>query len=118
MKQSEPTLKCVIAWSERRNLCSLVADAIETRVGADDVRRFADDALAVFGAFEPPIEYEPLLAGDKERDIQIITQEIVSHMEDVIRRYPDQWYMFRQMWPRTDRHNAEIRRRNLRGASS
>ena len=53
MSGAEPSLKCVIAWSERRNLCSLVADAIETRVGADDVRRFADDALAVFGAYEP-----------------------------------------------------------------
>jgi len=53
MKQSEPTLKCVIAWSERRNLCSLVVDAIETKVGTDDVRRLADDALAVFGAYEP-----------------------------------------------------------------
>jgi len=53
MKQSEPTLKYVIAWSERRNLCSLVADAIETKVGANDVRRLADEALAVFGAFEP-----------------------------------------------------------------
>ena len=41
MKQSEPTLKYVIAWSERRNLCSLVADAIETKVGASDVRRLA-----------------------------------------------------------------------------
>ncbi|TMF03920.1 MAG: hypothetical protein E6I38_13385 [Chloroflexi bacterium] len=53
MKQSEPTLKYVIAWSERRNLYSLVADAIETKVGANDVRRLADEALAVFGAFEP-----------------------------------------------------------------
>ena len=53
MKQSEPTLKYVFARSERRNLCSLVADAIETKVGANDVRRLADEALAVFGAFEP-----------------------------------------------------------------
>src|SRR5919201_2446187 len=70
------------------------------------------------GEFGQPIEYEHLLTGNKEQDIQIITQEIVSRMEQVIRRYPDQWYMFRQMWPRTDLHNAEIRRRNLRGASS
>jgi lauroyl/myristoyl acyltransferase len=70
-----------------------------------------------YGAFEPPIDYEPLLTGDKEHDIQIITQEIVSHMEDVIRRYPDQWYMFRQMWPRTDRHDAEIKRRRWWGGN-
>ncbi|MBF6614085.1 MAG: lysophospholipid acyltransferase family protein [Chloroflexi bacterium] len=70
-----------------------------------------------YGAFEPPIDYEPLLTGDKERDIQIITQEIVTRMEGVIRHYPDQWYMFRQMWPRTDRHDAEVKRRRWRGGS-
>ena len=53
MSGSEPSLKCVIAWSERRNLCSLVADAIETKVGPEKVRRLGDDALAVFGTYEP-----------------------------------------------------------------
>ena len=67
------------------------------------------------GEFEPPIEYEHLLTGDKERDIQIITQEIVTRMEDIIRQYPDQWYMFRQMWPRTKHHDAEVKRRRFWG---
>lgn len=62
-----------------------------------------------------PIEYEHLLTGEKEKDIQIITQQIVSRMEEVIRRYPDQWYMFRQMWPRTHRNDAEIKRRRFWG---
>ena len=53
--------------------------------------------------------------GDKHHDIQVITQEIVSRMEAVIRRHPDQWYMFRQMWPRTERHDAEIKRRRFWG---
>jgi lauroyl/myristoyl acyltransferase len=64
---------------------------------------------------EPPVEYEHLLTGNKERDIQIITQEIVRRMEIVIRRHPDQWYMFREMWPRTERHNAEVKRRRFWG---
>jgi KDO2-lipid IV(A) lauroyltransferase len=68
-----------------------------------------------YGGFEEPIEYEHLLTGDKERDIQMITQEIARRMEEVIRRHPDQWYMFRQMWPRTDRHDAEVRRRRFWG---
>ena len=46
----------------------------------------------------------------------MITQEIVSRMEQIIRRYPDQWYMFRQMWPRTPRNDAEIKRRNFRSS--
>jgi len=53
MKRSEPTLKCVIAWSERRNLCSLVADTIERKVGPEGVRRFGDDAVALYSAEEP-----------------------------------------------------------------
>lgn len=68
-----------------------------------------------YGGFEEPIEYEHLLTGNKEHDIQVITQEIASGMEQVIRRHPDQWYMFRQMWPRTERHNAEIKRRRFWG---
>src|SRR5947208_15495280 len=39
------------------------------------------------GAFEEPTEYEHLLTGNKERDIQIITQEIASSMEAAIRRH-------------------------------
>jgi hypothetical protein len=49
----EPSLKCVIAWSERRNLCSLVADAIQTKVGPQEVRRLGEDALAIYSATEP-----------------------------------------------------------------
>jgi KDO2-lipid IV(A) lauroyltransferase len=68
-----------------------------------------------YGAMEPPIQYEHLLTGDKERDIQIITQEIVSRMEAIIRRHPNQWYMFREMWPRTEEHNAEIKQKRFWG---
>ena len=69
------------------------------------------------GIVEPPIEYEHLLTGDKDRDIQAITQAIVSNMEDVIRRYPDQWYMFREMWPRTGAHDAEVKQKRFWGGS-
>ena len=62
-----------------------------------------------------PIEYEHLLTGDKEKDIQIVTQQIMSSMEEVVRRFPDQWYMFRQMWPRTAHHDAAIKRRRFLG---
>ena len=54
------------------------------------------------GEFSAPLAVETLLTGDKERDIQRITQEIMTYMEGVIRRHPTQWYMFRRMWPRID----------------
>src|SRR5207244_3683928 len=68
-----------------------------------------------YGAVNPPLEYESLLTGNKDEDIRIITQQMVSEMEKVIRRYPDQWYMFREMWPRTEEHDAEIRQKRFWG---
>jgi lauroyl/myristoyl acyltransferase len=68
-----------------------------------------------YGAVNPPLEYESLLTGNKDEDIRIITQQIVGEMEKVIRRYPDQWYMFREMWPRTEEHNAEIKQKRFWG---
>jgi KDO2-lipid IV(A) lauroyltransferase len=68
-----------------------------------------------YGAVEPAIDYEHHLTGDKQRDIQMITQMIVNTIEDVIRRHPDQWYMFREMWPRTDEHDAEVKQKRFWG---
>ncbi len=70
------------------------------------------------GRFEEPIEYKHLLTGDKEADIQRVTQEMVNRFERIIREHPEQWYMFREMWPRTARHNAEVKKRRLYGNRS
>lgn len=67
------------------------------------------------GVFEKPIEYQHLLTGNKEADIQRVTQEIVTHFEAIIREHPDQWYMFREMWPRTEHHDDEIKKRRFYG---
>lgn len=58
--------------------------------------RDSDDRYV--GEIYPPLEFE--VTGDHDRDVQLITQRVVSIQEDLIRRYPDQWYMFRRMWPR------------------
>jgi KDO2-lipid IV(A) lauroyltransferase len=49
-----------------------------------------------YGCWEPPLRYE--LTGDKDRDIQIITQAIANAIENLVRRHPDQWYMFRPLF--------------------
>jgi lauroyl/myristoyl acyltransferase len=49
------------------------------------------------GEIFPPLEYET--TGDQDADVQRITQQLVSIQENLIRRYPDQWFMFRRMWP-------------------
>ncbi|MFQ6058891.1 MAG: lysophospholipid acyltransferase family protein [Anaerolineae bacterium] len=41
----------------------------------------------------------PKTSGDTARDVQALTQKMVNVFEGFIRRYPDQWYMFRPMWP-------------------
>ncbi len=43
-----------------------------------------------------------LKAEPSEERVQAITQAMVDLFEDYIRRYPDQWYMFRRMWPAQD----------------
>jgi KDO2-lipid IV(A) lauroyltransferase len=49
------------------------------------------------GEIFPPLEFQP--RGDKLEDLRRLSQEIVTLQEELIRRYPDQWYMFRRMWP-------------------
>ncbi|HMA34753.1 MAG TPA: hypothetical protein VKY74_09780 [Chloroflexia bacterium] len=52
------------------------------------------------GGIAPALEYQHLITGNKQADIQAITQAIATALEALIRRYPTQWYMFRPMWPR------------------
>ncbi len=58
------------------------------------VRNERDDYI---GEIFPALDFE--ITDDQEADVQRITQQLVSIQEDVIRRYPDQWFMFRRMWP-------------------
>jgi hypothetical protein len=53
LNEVEPTLKCVIAWSDRRNLCSIVAEVLEARLGAAEVSRLGDESFAVHGTLSP-----------------------------------------------------------------
>jgi KDO2-lipid IV(A) lauroyltransferase len=45
---------------------------------------------------------EPLLAAPHRRhspeEVQATMQRIMTWLEGIVRRYPDQWYMFRPMW--------------------
>ena len=46
--------------------------------------------------FEKPIEYQP--TGDSEKDIRALTKKLLAVIEDYVRKYPDQWYLFRRFW--------------------
>lgn len=60
---------------------------VRKRPGSPEVRTWADFSL------DTPSE-----GGDQA--IQRLTQAIFSAHEKVIRQYPEQWYMFREMWSR------------------
>jgi KDO2-lipid IV(A) lauroyltransferase len=60
--------------------------------------RIAPNELAVTTLAEFGID--TLANGDRPHDVQTLTQAIMDAHERFIRQYPDQWYMFREMWPR------------------
>jgi phosphatidylinositol dimannoside acyltransferase len=39
------------------------------------------------------------IVGQRGDDASAVMQGVMSWLEGIIRRYPDQWFMFRQMWP-------------------
>jgi KDO2-lipid IV(A) lauroyltransferase len=45
----------------------------------------------------PPIRWTP--SGKKERDVETIMQRLMDTLQIAVRARPDQWYMFRPMWP-------------------
>jgi KDO2-lipid IV(A) lauroyltransferase len=53
-----------------------------------------------------PVEVER--TGNLQADIQALTQQVMAALEAFIRQYPDQWFMFRPMWPA-----AEAERRGM-----
>jgi lauroyl/myristoyl acyltransferase len=57
-----------------------------------------------FGVVEPAIAFTP--SGDEAADIRALTQLWVERLENLLRQYPEQWYMFRQMWPEKAGSNA------------
>ena len=50
-ERSVSTLKCVVAWSNLRNLCDTVSETLENLVPDADQRRLGDDVHLVFTAF-------------------------------------------------------------------
>ncbi|MDD5072991.1 MAG: lysophospholipid acyltransferase family protein [Candidatus Omnitrophica bacterium] len=56
--------------------------------------RMPDDTFEL--RFDKPISYRA--TGDREADEKEVTGLCVKVIEDYIRRYPSQWYMFRRFW--------------------
>ncbi len=54
------------------------------------------EGMSFYGQPGPLLEYT--LTGDKDKDVQIITQSAMRDAEKLIMDHPEQWYMFRNMW--------------------
>ena len=62
--------------------------------GAVAFPRVAPGRVDVVADFQLPFE----ATGERERDVQALTQAIMTANEALVRAYPDQWYMFREFW--------------------
>jgi KDO2-lipid IV(A) lauroyltransferase len=51
---------------------------------------------------QPHIPFQP--SGNLGKDVQALTQNILSSLEGTLRQYPDQWYVFQRMWPEEVAH--------------
>jgi KDO2-lipid IV(A) lauroyltransferase len=49
--------------------------------------------------------YEP--TGDEERDVYALTLLIMRALEPFVREHPEQWFIFRRMWPQALRSAAQ-----------
>ena len=58
------------------------------------------DGDSFYGQPGELIRYTP--TGDKDKDIQIVTQALMTEAEKLIMAHPEQWYMFRDFWNKKD----------------
>jgi len=57
----------------------------------------------------PPLRFRPSPTGDPDRDVARVMQRIMEEIEAIVQSHPDQWYMFRQMWPEKAGWQAETK---------
>ncbi len=50
------------------------------------------------------VRYEP--TGDEERDVRELTQQIMRSLEPMIREHPEQWFIFRRVWPQLEERST------------
>jgi KDO2-lipid IV(A) lauroyltransferase len=82
----------------RRTLVPGGAAALALRSGASVLGAYVVRSGNSYVAHISP-EIPPPATGDDLRDLEALTQHLFSWLEQVIRQYPDQWFMFRPMWP-------------------
>jgi KDO2-lipid IV(A) lauroyltransferase len=61
------------------------------------------------GRYELCVEdlIEPRVTDDEEADVRDCVERCLAVFEQYIRRYPEQWYVFRPVWPRVDQRQKD-----------
>lgn len=70
----EPTLKCVIAWSDARNLCGVIEQALEARVEEGDLRQLNEDSYLVYTPAATSDIREWIAAGLKDGESVLVVE--------------------------------------------
>ena len=71
--------------------------AMKTGAALVPIYQFREPDKSFMSVVFPAIAWNP--SEDRERDVQTIMQKLVDTLQSVVRSRPDQWYMFRPMWP-------------------
>jgi len=71
--------------------------AMKTGAALLPIYQFRRPDRSIESVIFPPIRWTP--SGERTRDVQIVMQKLVDTYQAMIRDRPDQWYMFRPMWP-------------------
>ncbi len=75
--------------------------------------RLPDNSL--LGFIGEHIRFQP--SGEYRKDIQALTQRIMSSLERSVGQHPDQWHMFRSLWPEDTLEAADLEAMPFEGAS-
>ena len=71
--------------------------AMKTGAALLPIYQFRQPDRSIKSVIFPPISWTS--TGERKRDVQLVMQKLVDTYQAMIRDRPDQWYMFRPMWP-------------------
>ncbi len=71
---------------------------LKTRSPVVPIYAFEGNDNKIHVRFEKQLELESHITGDKERDLQTLTQLFSDQIEECVRRYPDQWMWVHRRW--------------------
>jgi KDO2-lipid IV(A) lauroyltransferase len=85
------------------------------RVMPGVVARAEDDRMKLLPCIDFGLHYET--TGDEEADVRALTQQIARSLEGFVRRFPDQWFAFREVLRESEPQESAQRKWKTRRAT-